>query len=31
MGLPKSDSKKRLHAMKHRLNVKDDTAVPASG
>jgi len=31
MELPKGDLEERLHAMKHRLNVKDDTAVPASG
>src|SRR6201985_2293846 len=31
MELPKGDLEERLHAMKHRLNIKDDTAVPASG
>src|ERR1700691_1670867 len=31
MELPKGDLEERLHAMKHRLGVKDDTAVPASG
>src|SRR3984885_4522532 len=31
MELPKGDLEERLHAMKHRLGVKDDTAAPASG
>src|ERR1700723_153726 len=31
MELPKGDLEERLHAMKHRLGVKDDIAVPASG
>src|ERR1700729_1989027 len=31
MELPKGDLEDRLHAMKQRVGVKDDTAVPASG
>src|SRR6202050_1899124 len=31
MELPKGDLEERLHAMKHRLGVKDDTSVTASG
>jgi pyruvate,orthophosphate dikinase len=31
MGLPKEDLEHRLHALKARLGVKEDTAVPASG
>src|SRR5205823_5610348 len=31
MGLPKEDLEHRLHAIKARLGVKEDTAVPASG
>ena len=31
MGLPKEDLEQRLRAMKQRLGIKEDTAVPASG
>jgi pyruvate,orthophosphate dikinase len=31
MELPKGDLEERLHAMKQRVSVKEDTAVPASG